>query len=196
MNKLPSKFNAIVQAQQGYFTTKQAIAAGYSSATHNYHVSTGAWLREYRGIYRLAQFPESPDVHYVLWSLWSRNRQDIPQGVFSHQTALSIHELADIMPAQLHLTVPPNFRRNSEIPKILHLHRAVLPDCDIEQRHGFRVVRPLRAITDLLKEATVSKDHLRQALQQASSRGLITRIEIKNHQQRPVIEALLSGDTM
>jgi len=194
MNKPPSKFNAILQAQQGYFTTKQAIAAGYSSATHNYHVSTGAWLREYRGIYRLAQFPDSSEVHYVLWSLWSRNRQDIPQGVFSHQTALSIHELSDIMPAKLHLTVPPNFRRNSEIPKILRLHRGVLSPGDIEQRQGFRVVRPLRAITDLLKEGTISKDHLRQALQQASTRGLITRMEMKALPQRLEIEALLAGD--
>jgi len=193
MNKLQSKFNSVLQTQQGYFTTKQAIAAGYSSATHNYHVSTGNWLREYRGIYRLAQFPDSPEDQYVLWSLWSRNRQDIPQGVFSHQTALSIHELSDIMPAKLHLTVPPGFRRNSAIPKILHLHRAALSDLDIEQRQGFRVVRPLRAITDLLKEGTVSRDHLRQALQQASARGMITRPEMKAHPQRQALEALLGG---
>ena len=194
MNKQLSKFNSILQSQQGYFTTKQAIAAGYISRTHNYHVSTGAWIREHRGIYRLAQYPDSPDCQYVLWSLWSCNRQGIPQGVFSHQTALSIHELSDIMPAKLHLIVPPGFRRNSEIPKILHLHRAVLPDCDIEQRQGFRVVRPLRAITDLLKEATVSKNHLSQALQQGSARGLITRTEIKAHPDRQVIDALLGGD--
>lgn len=194
MTNLQSTFNSVLQAQQGYFTTKQAIAAGYSSATHNYHVSTGAWLREYRGIYRLAQFPYSPDGQYVLWSLWSRNREEIPQGFFSHQTALSIHELSDIMPAKLHLTVPPGFRRNSATPKILHLHRAALSDLDIEQRQGFRVVRPLRAITDLLKESTVSKDHLRLALQQASARGLITRPEMKAHPQRQVIEALLSRD--
>jgi len=196
MNKLQSKFNSILQAQQGYFTTKQAIAAGYIYRTHNYHVSTGAWIREHRGIYRLVQFPDSAEGQYVLWSLWSCNRQEIPQGVFSHQTALSIHELSDIMPAKLHLIVPPNFRRNSEIPKILHLHPAVLPDCDIEQLHGFRVVRPLRAIADLLKEATVSRDHLRQALQQGSARGMITRTEIKTHPQNQALEALLSGDTM
>lgn len=184
----------ILQAQQGYFTTKQAIAAGYSYRAHNYHVNTGAWVREHRGIYRLAQFPDSPDGHYVLWSLWSCNRQAIPQGVFSHQTALSIHELSDIMPAKLHLIVPPGFRRNSEIPKILHLHCADLTGSDIEQRHGFRVVRPLRAIMDLLKDATVSKDHLRQAFQQGSARGLITRTEIKAHPDRQAIEALLGGD--
>ena len=193
MSKLQSKFSSVLQAQQGYFTTKQAIAAGYSAQTHNYHVSTGAWIREYRGIYRLVQYPDSPEGHYVLWSLWSRNREDIPQGVFSHQTALSIHELSDIMPAKLHLTVPPNFRRNSELPKILQLHRAALCGRDIDQQQGFRVVRPLRAITDLLKEGTVSKDHLRQALHQASARGLITRPEIHAHPERPDIEALLSG---
>jgi hypothetical protein len=196
MNKQVSKINFTLQAQQGYFTTKQAIAAGYSARTHNYHVGTGAWIREHRGIYRLAQYPDSPEGHYVLWSLWSRNRQDIPQGVFSHHTALSIHELSDIMPAKLHLTVPPGFRRNSEIPNILQLHRAALSDQEIEQRHGFRVVRPLRAINDLIKEGALSRDHLRQALQQASSRGLITRLEIKNNPLRQHIEALLSEEKM
>ena len=29
----------------------------------------------------------------------SRNRQDEPQGVFSHATALTLHDLSDVMPA-------------------------------------------------------------------------------------------------
>jgi len=46
-----------------------------------------------------------PDV----WQLWSRNRQDQPQGVFSHATALTLPELSDAMPAKLDMTVPPGF---------------------------------------------------------------------------------------
>ena len=35
----------IAQDQQGYFTTKQAIEAGYADNTHPYHVRAGNWER-------------------------------------------------------------------------------------------------------------------------------------------------------
>ncbi len=178
MKSNESKLFKVAEGQQGYFTTKQAVACGYVDQNHRHHVAIGDWLREHRGIYRLTRFPTSSDEQYVLWSLWSRNRQEIPQGVFSHQTALSIHELSDVMPARLHLTVPPGFRRNSALPKVLKLHRAVLPGSDIEQRQGFRVVRPLRAIVDLLHDGTESPDRLQQALREALSRGLVARTEL------------------
>ena len=181
MNTNEAKLFKVAEAQQGFFTTKQAVACGYAKANHSYHVGTGAWLREHRGIYRLARFPASPEGQYVLWSLWSRNRQELPQGVFSHQTALSIYELSDVMPAKLHLTVPPGFRRSSALPQVLTLHRAALPESDLEQRQGYRLVRPLRAIVDLLYDGTESKDRLLQALQEALSRGLITQTELRHH---------------
>lgn len=193
MNASESKLFRIAEIQQGYFTAKQAIACGYVTQNHRYHVLAGTWIRELRGIYRLARFPLSPDGQYVLWSLWSRNRREIPQGIFSHQTALSIHELSDVMPAKLHLTVPPGFRRNSAQPKVICLHGAIISACDVEQRPGFMVARSLRTIIDLLKEGTESLDHLCQALQQAMARGLVTRLEISNHPEREAIESLLKG---
>lgn len=193
MNVSETNLFRLAEIQQGYFTTKQAIACGYITQNHRYHVLVGAWIREQRGIYRLARFPFSPDGQYVLWSLWSRNRREIPQGVFSHQTALSIHELSDVMPANLHLTVPPRFRRNSTQPNVIRLHRAVIPACDVEQRQGFMVARPLRTIADMLKAGTEARDHMRQALQQAMARGLVTRLEISNHPERESIESLLKG---
>lgn len=191
MKNRESRLYAVAETQQGYFTTKQALAAGYVARTHFYHVGTGAWVREYRGIYRMARFPASPEGQYVLGSLWSRNRREIPQGVFSHQTALSIHELSDVMPAKLHMTVPPGFRRNAALPKILLLHRADLSTRDIEQRQGYRVVRPLRAIVDLLKDGSEPRDRLRQALRQAMARGLITRTEIHSHPDWKTLGSLL-----
>lgn len=193
MKKNEAKLFAIANAQQGYFTARQAVACGYAAPNHVYHVNTGAWIREYRGIYRLARFPDSIEGHYVLWSLWSRNRREIPQGVFSHQTALSIHELSDVMPAKLHLTVPRKFRRNSLLPKLLVLHRADLSADDVQQCRGYRVVRPLRAVADLLKGGIESRDLLRQALRQALARGLITQLEISVSPDRKEIESLLKG---
>jgi len=101
---------------------KQAKAAGFAENTHPYHVHAGNWIREHRGIYRLTLFPMTDRPDLVLWALWSRNRNEKVEGVYSHHTALSLFDLSDLNPAKLHMTVPTDFRRNSDIPGILVLH--------------------------------------------------------------------------
>ena len=170
------------EAQQGFFTTKQAKAAGFAENTHPYHVQVGNWVREHRGIYRLAQFPQADRPDLVLWSLWSRNRNQETEGVFSHQTALSLHDLSDLNPSQLHMTVPTHFRRNGEIPGILVLHYADVRADDVETAQGFKFTRPLRTILDLVEADAVERSFIRQALRQALQRGLITRQQIRTAQ--------------
>jgi hypothetical protein len=168
----------IAEAQQGYFTAKQAADAGYQLGSQAHHVKSGNWVRVERGIYRLARFPQSAEEQLVIYALWSRNRAGEPEGVYSHQTALSIHELSDVNPAKLHITVPATFRRRAKAPKILVLHRARLNEKDVEQRQGFAVTRPLRAIADLAGAESVSRDIVKQALTEGRQRGLITVREI------------------
>jgi len=168
------------EQQQGFFTAKQARAAGFAENTHSYHVQAGNWIREYRGIYRLVLFPAADRPDLVLWALWSRNRNEDVEGVYSHQTALSLYELSDLNPAKLHMTVPTDFRRNSEIPGILVLHYADLPDGDVQTAQGFKFIRPLRTILDLIEAGTVEQRFIRQALRQAVDRGLITRQQIRS----------------
>lgn len=168
----------IAERQQGYFTAGQAADVGYQLGSQAHHVKAGNWVRASRGIYRLDRFPQSDEEQLVIYSLWSRNRAGIPEGVYSHQTALSIHELSDVNPAKLHMTVPPSFRRSAKVPSILFLHRASLDGKDVEQRQGFRVTRPLRAIVDLAASELVSHDIIAQALGEGRNRGLITAREI------------------
>ena len=168
----------IAEGQEGFFTTKQAKAAGFAENTHPYHVHAGNWIREHRGIYRLASFPRGERPDLMLWSLWSRNRGEATQGVYSHQTALSLHDLSDVMPAKLHMTIPRSFRRNSEIPRVLILHFADLPQSDIGVAHGVPVTRPMRTIIDLLAGGEVPLATLRQAVREGLRRGLIRRSEI------------------
>jgi predicted transcriptional regulator of viral defense system len=166
------------QPQQGFFTTKQAVRSGFAEKTHSYHVKAGNWIREHRGIYRLADFPapERPDL--VLWYLWSQNRKETPEGSYSHDTALRLHDLSDIMPSKLHMTVPREFRRNSKIPEILVLHRAHLDTSEVQEMYGVRVTRALRTIGDLLHSGHVDRSQLKLALDEAIRRGLIGRGEI------------------
>ncbi len=174
----------IAEGQQGYFTAKQAADAGYQLGSQAHHAKSGNWVRVERGIYRLAHFPQSDEEQLVIYSLWSRNRAGEPEGVYSHQTALSIHELSDVNPAKLHMTVPTTFRRNAKTPKILVLHRASLDKKDLEQRQGFSVTRPLRSIADLAVAESVSRDMIEQALAEARQRGLIPAREMAEQRRR------------
>src|SRR5215510_11228213 len=170
----------IAEQQQGFFTTKQAKAAGFAENTHPYHVQVRNWIREHRGIYRLALFPVTDRPELVLWALWSRNRNEEVEGVYSHHTALSLYELTDLNPAKLHMTVPSDFRRNSDIPGILVLHYADLLESDVQTAQGFKFARPLRTILDLIEAGTVERNFIRQALRQALDRGLVHRQQIRN----------------
>jgi predicted transcriptional regulator of viral defense system len=178
----------MAEGQQGYFTAKQAAEAGYQLGSQAHHVKSGNWVRVERGIYRLARFPQSAEEQLVVYALWSRNRAGEPEGVYSHQTALSVHELSDVNPAKLHMTVPAAFRRRAKTPKVLVLHRASLDEKYIEQRQGFAVTRPLRAIADLAGAESVSRDIIEQALTEGRQRGLITvpeMSELSRHGQFP-----------
>jgi predicted transcriptional regulator of viral defense system len=168
----------IADAQQGFFTAQQAVEAGYDSASTSYHAKVGNWLREHRGIYRLRNYPRSDQSDLVVWSLWSRNRDQVPQGVYSHETALDIYGLTELIPSKLHMTVPTGFRRTHAAPDILVLHSARLSQDDLQVMRGFSVTRPIRAIKDLLSSRSLPSDILAQALESALRRGLLTNKEI------------------
>ena len=172
----------LAEQQQGFFTTKQAKAAAFAENTHPYHVQAGNWIREHRGIYRLTRFPAPDRPDLVLWSLWSRNRKEEVDGVYSHQSALSLYELSDLNPAKLHMTVPTNFRRNSDIPGIVVLHYRDLLKSQIQAGPDYIYTRPLRTILDLIEVSMVERTFIRQALRQAVDRGLITRQQLRNAQ--------------
>jgi predicted transcriptional regulator of viral defense system len=179
-----AKLFAVAESQGGYFTAKQAEETGFDRTNHAYHMRAGNWERERRGIFRLAHFPATERPDLVRLSLWSRDRQDRPQGVYSHQTALSIHDLSDVMPSKLHMTVPLKFRKNSKIPPVIVLHYADLPAEATEERTGFRVTRPMRTILDLSAPQGISPNLLAQAFTEARKRGLITESDSRENRRK------------
>ncbi len=92
-------FLLLRKAREAFFTAKQAEFAGIDRTHHAYHVRVGNWEREHRGVFRLVHFPANERSDLIRWALWSRDRQDHPQGVYSHQMALSIYNLSDLMPS-------------------------------------------------------------------------------------------------
>lgn len=190
---------AVAEGQQGYFTSKQATNAGYQLGSQAHHVKSGNWTRVERGIYRLTRFPQSSEEQLVIYALWSRNREGRPEGVYSHQTALSIHELSDANPAKLHMTVPAAFRRTAKPPNVLVLHRSNLNPKDIELRQGFAVTRPLRTIADLAVAESTARDLVQQALMEGRRSGVITAREISMLGRNPQLplwfQELLAANT-
>lgn len=142
------ELHSIALSQGGYFTATQAIQAGYADSQHVYHVKAGHWQKVQRGIYRLAEVPRADWPELIVWSLWSRDREGRPLGVYSHETALQIHGALSRQPGPLHMTVPRSFRKSSELPDGLVLHKADLPDDEVEQLAGFRAVTLRRALAE------------------------------------------------
>jgi len=160
-------------AQAGYFTTQQGAEAGYSSQLLLKHMRAGRVLRARRGIYRLVHFPASEHEELVTAWLWAER-----VGVVSHQTALSLHQLSDVLPAQTHLALPDAWRRRRfRVPPGIVLHHADVPP---EERAWFGPVPATsarRTLSDCAK-AGLSPELLRQAAQQALRRGLVTRNDL------------------
>jgi predicted transcriptional regulator of viral defense system len=181
------KLFEIAQAQSGLFTTRQAIEAGFASNTHPYHVRSGNWIREYRGIYRLADYPISERPDLMIGYLWSRDRHENPQGAYSHETALSLYELSDANPRKLHMTVPRKFRRMAPPPPMIILHRADIPVEDTQEILGVRSTTPLRAIVDLAEEPRTDTTLLRQAVRESLARGLVRRDQFEREDLPPLL---------
>lgn len=160
-------------AQEGYFTTRQAAEAGYSSQLLLKHLRAGRVARAQRGIYRLVHYPVGEHEDLVTAWLWSERA-----GVISHQTALALHRLSDVLSPHLHLTLPTAWRkRRFRVPAGIALHHADVPPEDRTWFGAVPATSAERSLNDCAREG-MSPDLLRQAARQAVRRGLVARTEL------------------
>jgi predicted transcriptional regulator of viral defense system len=163
----------VAAAQDGYFTTKQAADAGYSSQLLLKHIRAGRVARVRRGIYRLVHFPAGEHDELVTAWLWSDRA-----GVVSHQTALALQGLSDALPAHVHMTLPRAWRqRRFRAPAGVVLHHADVPREDRTWFGPVPTTNPRRSLNDCAREG-LSPELLRRAAQQALHRGLVTQAEL------------------
>lgn len=162
----------LADRQAGYFTARQARDLGYSGRLQHHHRHRGNWLEIDRGLFRLRDYPTTTDEELVKLSLWSRDLKGEPQAVVSHETALRLYDLSDLMPSSVHLSVPKGFRKTP--PKGVVLHKISLVPIDVEARAGYRVTTPLRTLLDLA-DSPLSPEHFEAATREALERGLVRR---------------------
>lgn len=167
---------AVAQRQGGYVTAKQARKAGFDYSHLAYHAGAGNLARAGHGLYRVPELPRSAQDQLVRLVLWSRGRDDRPQAVVSHDTALALHELSDAIPTRVHLSVPAGFRKRA--PRGCVLHRAKLDVADAENWEGLRITTPLRTLIDLADEGRFGREQLGRAVEDALARGLVRRSQI------------------
>ncbi|HEV7671214.1 MAG TPA: type IV toxin-antitoxin system AbiEi family antitoxin domain-containing protein [Thermoanaerobaculia bacterium] len=159
----------VAQAQSGYFTTGQAAEAGYSPQLLQKYLGNGKVARVMRGIYRLVHFPAGEQEELVWLWLWAEQA-----GVFSHETALALYDLSDVLPSIVHMIIPVSWRhRRLRVPQGLVLHYADLRDIDRAQFSVVPVTSPRRTLRDCI-ESNVFPDLVRQGVLQARRRGLIS----------------------
>jgi predicted transcriptional regulator of viral defense system len=155
--------------QHGFITTRNAEDLGV--AAHRLHrmKSRGVLAGVSRGVFRFPDVPAGPLDQYVAATLWPLE----VQGVLSHATALDLHELCDINPSRIDITVPPGFRTIRTPPAVMRLHREDVPEDEITWHEGIPIVNVHRAIRGSIDQH-VGWNLVEQAIDTARRRGRLT----------------------
>lgn len=164
----------IASAQAGNFTLAQASEAGFASAEQ---LETEERVERCGGnVFRLLSYPRSDREDLVV--LWLQTDR---KGVFSHDTALALHELSDILPSRRHITVPPGWEPppDTRLDQDSVLHRAEIDPSEITWYSPVPLTRPLRTIRDCIEDH-LSPDLVEQAIDDALRRGMISRTDAQD----------------
>lgn len=157
---------AEARGQAGYFTTKEAADHGIGTALLTYHLKAGKLVHAGRGVFRFAQFPPTPREELVPLWLWSDR-----QGVFSHETALSLHGLSDLAPTHVDLTLPAAWKkRRLRAPRGLMLHFADVQDSGRTSWGPVPCTDLVRTLNDCA-DIGIEEQYLEQATREAFKRG-------------------------
>ena len=156
----------IAESQGGYFTARQARRAGFSYERLSNNASVGRFERIQHGIYRLVHFPHSRFED--LFVAWLRTG---PDSVISHESALIVYDISDVLPGEIHVTMP---RTGSRRRKDIRLHTNLLAPDETTMREGLPITTVARTIVDVARSG-LAEEQVRLAIRQALQRGLTTR---------------------
>jgi predicted transcriptional regulator of viral defense system len=158
----------MASGQAGYFTAGQAHGCGFSRALLSHHARSGRFIRIRRGLYRFREYPSSPREHVL--AAWLAVGREV--AVVSHDSALDLLDLSDVIPSAVHLTVPRSRRSLPRLPGV-RIHTTVRPiqPSDLAYRDGMVITSATRTIVDAA-EAGTAPDQIELAVIQAIDRGM------------------------
>lgn len=158
----------VAATQDGLISARQADELGCSVQQLGKYVRSGKLERVQRALYRITGFP--PGEHDDLMAVWLWSRTE---GVISHDTALFLHDLSNVLPSKANITLPSSWKRRTlRIPKDLAVHYDDVPESD----RGWLGALPLTTVRRTLLDSLhgdLSPELVEQAFAQAAARGLI-----------------------
>jgi predicted transcriptional regulator of viral defense system len=152
--------------QEGLVATYQVDVPDRS---FSYYVKQDKLERLNYGIYRVIQLGHSDQQDLVEAYLWSKEK-----AIFSHETALYLHNLSDLLPNRVHFTLPPSEeKRDRKLPATYYaLHFADIPPEETEWVGAVPVTTIERTLVDSIS-AGVNPDEVEKAIDQAKNRGMV-----------------------
>lgn len=171
MNPMPDfdQLYEIAEGQAGYFTVSQAASCGFSRERLSNTVKSGKFQRAAQGVYRLTHFPASKNEDlFIAWLVTG------PNSVVSHESALSLYELSDVLPGKVHVIVP---RSASRRRKNIRLHMNKLQPDEITSRFGLPVTTVTRTLFDVASSG-LAEEQVHKAIQEAIQRGLVIKDDL------------------
>jgi predicted transcriptional regulator of viral defense system len=175
-----SALHRLAYSQEGLFTARQAQKRGYSAQLLAHHARTGRFARVRRGLYRLSDYPTGE--HEEIRAAWLAAGME--RAVVSHESALVLHELSDVLPNTVHLLVSREHRGIRPPAGVtLHTTSAAIPDDETTTRNGIRVSTPSRAIIDAASSGT-APEQIQMATRQALEQGRTTPRQLAAQAER------------
>lgn len=98
----------------------------------------------------------------------------------SHDSALAVYELSDVLPGEVHVIIP---RTASRRRKGVHLHTNRITSDEITSREGLSVTTVARTIADVAARG-LAEEQVQLAIQEALARGLVTKADLRNQAER------------
>jgi len=167
----------LASEQYGYFTAGQAAGCGYAPNVLTYHAKRGTFQRVHHGVYRFRDFPFSRREDVV--AAWLAVGKD--EAVISHESALDLWDLSDVVPDAVHVTVPRARRSLARRPPsgvIVHTTTRRWDNGEVRRNEGIRVTSPERTILDAA-EAGTQPEQIEMAIEQALRRGWLDALHLR-----------------
>ncbi len=170
--------SALALEQGGYVHCNDARDRGVDKRLMYWHAREGLYERVLPCVYRLTIAPYSE--HDDLWRalVWSSLR-----GAISHQSALQVYGLSDVMPEHVTISVPPG-TANPPDGAPFRVHRAIMSSTDVRPWDGLRVTIPERAIVESAATGT-GPEQIELAVYQAIARALVGPEDLRGIANRP-----------